>query len=168
VVAAGAVNKLITCNQKNKAAYITILTAAVANVSGFTYSVSGDEGQIMDAQGLGTEYTIRKNWAAGTPGSAGDIVIYDGSTTKLPFGIRIVDVTVIVATNLAGKTATLRSAAAGGGSALSDALSLASTGVVRNATVTTTAAVSAGAGLWLRLSDIGTAGEIIINCLRTS
>lgn len=168
VVAAGAVNVLITCALRSKAAYLTMLAEAASTVSGFTYSLASDEAQVSDAQGLGSVFSIRKAFTAGTPGSAGDIVIYDGSTTKLPFGIRILDFVLVVLTNIAGKTVTLRSAAAGAGSALSDALSGASAGTVREAAKTTTSTVAAGAGLWARTTDIGLAGEIIIYCERTS
>lgn len=156
----------VVCTIDQQADILAELNDMVTRNAGVSFVLAGSEEQIADAQGLGSELVIVKAFIAGTPGSAGDIVLYDGSTTKLPYAVRITDTVLITSTAISGKTGTLRSAAAGAGSALSDALTMAATGVARDATKTASATVAAGAGLWLRLSDIGCAGEVHVHVQR--
>lgn len=111
-----------------------------------------------DAAGLGDVFAIRKAFTAGVTGAADDVTVY---AANAPFAMRILDVTMYVSTANAGDTITLRSATAGGGSVQSSALSLASTGVVRNAH-TATVTVAKGGSIYLRRSDRDCAGEVVI------
>ena len=108
-------------------------------------------------------FTIRVAFAAGGGGSADDVTIYAAAA---PFAFRIIDVTVLVATAVGGSTAQLRDTTGGGGATLSSSLSTAATGTVRNADTATRTVASAGS-VYLRRSDNGVAGEIIIKAVRT-
>lgn len=118
-------------------------------------------GPAVDSAGLGDLMVIRKAFTAGVTGTADDVTIYSAA---VPCGMRIVDAMIYVSTAKAGATVTLRSATGGGGSALSDDLSVAATGVVRNATLTATTTLSSGGTLVLRRSDRACAGEVVIFC----
>ncbi len=114
---------------------------------------------VVDADGLGQMQVIRKAFTAAGPGVADDVTIYSANA---PFGFRVVDVWVNIATAISGKTVTLRDAATGGGNALSDAISGTSTGVVRNTALTATRSIAANGSLIIRRSDNGLAGEMFI------
>lgn len=118
----------------------------------------------VDAAGAAPVFVIRKAFTAAGPGAADDVTIYNAAA---PYAFRIVDAHVVVATAISAKTAQLRSAAAGAGSALSDAFDCGATGVVRNAAITASSTVAAGGSLYLRRSDNGLAGEIFITCMKT-
>lgn len=118
----------------------------------------------VSAGGEAPLFVIRKAFTAAGPGAADDVTIYAAAA---PYAFRIVDVTCIVATAISTKTATLRSASAGGGSALSDAFDCGSTGVKRNTSVTASSTVAAGGSLYIRRSDNGLAGEVFILAMKT-
>ncbi len=119
---------------------------------------------VVDADGLGVASVIRKSFAAAAAGTADDVTIYSANA---PFAFRILDAFVLVETNIGGSTLTLRSATAGGGSALSDALDSATTGVKRNEAITSTPTVAANGTLVVRRSDRGVAGEVVLLIQRT-
>lgn len=109
---------------------------------------------------LGVLFTVRVEFTAGG-GGADDVTIYDADA---PFGFRIVDSLVLVDTSAAG-TIQVRTAIAGGGSALTTALSTAVTGTVRN-NDTSTKTVAAGASAFAHRTDNTCAGELILFCVR--
>lgn len=115
--------------------------------------------KVKDADGLGSCQVIRKAFAAGAGGAPDDVTIYNANA---PFLFRVVDVKVLISTNVGGATVTLRDAAAGAGNALSDALDAATTGTKRDAALTATGTVAEGGSLILRRSDSGVAGEIVV------
>lgn len=115
------------------------------------------------AEGLGVPAVIRRPFAAGGGGAPDDVVIYAAAT---PFPFQILDTVLVVATAVGASTCTLRDTAGGGGAALSDTLSSAATGYVRNAALTATPTLAAGSTLTVRRSDNGVAGEIIITLQR--
>ena len=102
-------------------------------------------------------------FAAGTPGSADDVTIYSGDA---PFAFRILDVTLLTSTLIALSTAQLRDTAGGGGAALSSAMTTAVVGTARN-NDTATPTVAANGSVFLRRSDQGVAGEVIILAVKT-
>lgn len=112
----------------------------------------------VDAQGRATAAVLRFPFTAGAGGSADDVLIY---TANSP-GMRIVDSKVDVSTAVGGSTLTLRTAIAGGGSAVSDAFSTATTGVKRQTTAGTEAVLAAGSTLTIRRSDSGLAGTVVL------
>ncbi|MBI2394985.1 MAG: hypothetical protein HYV09_35775 [Deltaproteobacteria bacterium] len=111
------------------------------------------------AAGVGALVAIHLPFTAGVGGSADDVTLFDAAW---PFKARIVDVFAVIATAVEAKTAQLRDTAGGAGSALSDAFDAGSTGVKRNAAITATSTIDADASLFLRRSDSGLAGEVVI------
>lgn len=118
---------------------------------------------VADANGLAAEDVIRVSMVAAGPGVADDVVVY---TANAPFAFRVIDTYMNVVTAIGGKTVTVRDAAAGGGNAMSDAMSAASTGVVRNTTLTTTRTIALNGSLVVRRSDNGVAGEVFIKIMK--
>lgn len=144
---------------------ISLITSSAVSIA-FTEETGDDVGGLGDLDpGVASTRTIRKTFTAGAGGSADDVVIY---TASAPFPCVIVDVVAIVSTAVSGSTLTLRDTAAGAGTALSDALASATTGVKRNTTATTAPAVARNGSLIIRRSDSGIAGQVIVTVLRTS
>lgn len=115
--------------------------------------------------GAATTLTLFKTFTAGAGGAADDVVIY---AANAPFAFDIIDVTAVVTTLVSGSNLQLRSAAAGAGSTLSDALTAATTGTKRNTTAAAIPAVAAGGSLIIRRSDSGIAGTVFATILRKS
>lgn len=111
----------------------------------------------------GVLFTVRVAATAGTPGSADDVTIYSANA---PFAFRILDVLWLDSTAIALSSVQLRDTSGGGGSALSSVLTAAVTGTARN-NDTATRTVAAASSVFLRRSDRGVAGEIIIIAVRT-
>lgn len=101
-------------------------------------------------------------FAAGTPGTADDVTIL----VAAPFDFQIVDVLLLVSTEIGGSTVQLRDTAGGAGSVLSSALSSAATGTVRN-NDTETRDVAEDGLVTLRRSDRGVAGQVMVWAVRT-
>lgn len=112
---------------------------------------------------IGVEFVIRVSYAAAAAGAADDVTVYSASA---PFAFRILDVMVLTSTAIGGSTAQLRDTAGGAGAALSTALSTAATGTARNNDVASTT-VAANGSVFLRRSDRGVAGEVIIFAVKT-
>jgi hypothetical protein len=115
------------------------------------------------ASSIGAVFTIFVTATAGTPGSADDVTIY---SSNAPFAFRILDVTWLDSTAIALATVQLRDTSGGGGSALSSALTAAVTGTARN-NDTQTRTVAANGSVFLRRSDQGVAGDLVILAVRT-
>ena len=104
-------------------------------------------------------YTIRVGLSSGgTSGTADDVTVYSAAA---PRDFRIIDCWLIVSTAVVGSTVQLRTASAGGGSALSSALSSGATGTARN-NDTATRSVSAGGSVFVRRSDRSVTGSIYL------
>lgn len=119
-----------------------------------------------DADGLSQLAVIRQAFAAGGGGVPDDVVIYNANA---PFGFRVLDAQVLVATTVLASTVQLRDATGGGGSALSDAFDSATAGRKRDTGVAganATPTVAANGTLVLRRSDSGVAGELIVTLRR--
>lgn len=113
---------------------------------------------VADASGMGVLLVDVQALPVGG-GGADDVTLYNAT---FPFAARIVDVIMDVATaGAGGSTVTLRTAAAGAGSALSSALSSAAQGTVRN-TVNTMPTVAAGDSIFARRTDSTMVGTIAI------
>ena len=82
-----------------------------------------------------------------------------------PFAFRIVDAYVLISTAIALSTVQLRDTSGGGGAALSSALTSATAGTIRN-NDTATPTVASGGSVFLRRSDRGVAGEVIVVAVR--
>jgi hypothetical protein len=108
--------------------------------------------------------TIRKPFTAGVAGTADDVTIY--AAGALPYKLRVLSAMAYIVTAIALSTIEVRSRAGGLGT-LAGTLSSAATGnvdgtVPSNATVAL--ATGATEGLFLRRSDRGVAGEVILTC----
>lgn len=117
----------------------------------------------VSASNIAVPFSIRVSCTAGTPGSADDVTIYNANA---PFAFRILDVIWLDSTAIALSTVQLRDTSGGGGAALSSALTAAVTGTARN-NDTATRTVAANGSVFLRRSDRGVAGEILIVAVRT-
>lgn len=115
------------------------------------------------ADNAGVQFVIRVPFTAAAAGTADDVTIYSAAA---PFAFRIVDVHVHISTAISATTVQLRDTSGGGGAVLSSSLSSAATGVVRNAD-TATRTVAAAGSVFLRRSDRGVAGEVVITAVRT-
>lgn len=105
--------------------------------------------------------------SAGGGGSADDVTLYAVNT--LPYKIRVLRAYMRVATPVSGSNCQLRSAAAGGGTLVSQ-FDTAAVGQKEDATVNATVVLTPGTlvGLFLRRSDSAVAGEVVIEFRRES
>ncbi len=115
------------------------------------------------ASNIAVPFWIRVAVTAGTPGTADDVTIYNANA---PFAFRILDVLWLDATAIALSSVQLRDTSGGGGAALSSVLTAAVTGTARN-NDTATRTVALNGSVFLRRSDRGVAGEILIQAIRT-
>lgn len=83
-------------------------------------------------------------------------------TAGAPCKARILDVFVDVTTGNASETLTIRDTVGGAGNALSSALTLASTGRVREAAPTATTTVAAGGNVFLRRNTTVGVGRLVV------
>lgn len=110
---------------------------------------------------------FRKAFAAGIAGTPDDVVIFAANT--LPYKIRIERAEARVSTAIALSTINVYDQAAGAGQ-LCAALSSAATGIVPMTGPNASVVVTPGAliGLFIRRSDRGVAGEVVITARRES
>lgn len=133
--------------------------------------VSISSGQLAPEQSLvaaastvlfGGTFYARHTFVAGAGGAADDITLFNAN---FPFPVRIVSVAMLTSTNVVGSTVQLRTAAGGLGSNLSSALASAAIGTTyNNDSVTRT--VAQNGSIFLRRSDSGVAGTILIGFVR--
>lgn len=111
--------------------------------------------------------SFTKAFAAGAGGSADDVEIYAINT--LPYKIRVLRAYLKVGTAVSGSNAQLRTRAAGAGQGLAQ-FDCAAVGHKEDNTVNATSVLTPGAlvGLYVRRSDSGIAGEIVIEYRRES
>lgn len=140
----------LSAHSKGKAAYRNIGVAQIA------------VGSPSTAVEKGIPFVIRKTFAAGTPGAADDVTLYAASN---PQKFRLLDAVAVITSTVTDGTVTLRTAAAGAGTALSNAIAAATASTARLAATTATTTVAVSGSLYLRRSDAAIAGEIILTCL---
>lgn len=126
-----------------------------------TYIVPG---RLPDTSVISSMLVIHQAFSAGAGGSADDVVIFNANA---PFGFRIVETRFYISTGVALATVQLRTATAGGGSALSDAIVAAATGALLNTLKTGTDTVATNGTLVLRRSDNSVAGEVVLFLMKT-
>lgn len=112
-------------------------------------------GVASELGGFGVPVAVAVTFPAGGGGAADDVTIM----ATLPFQVRVLDVILMTSTAVVGSSAVVRNQAGGGGTALSSTLATAATGTVRNNDTTTR---TTSLGLFLRRSDSGVAGTVII------
>lgn len=118
------------------------------------------------ASNIGALFAVRVAYVAAAAGTADDVTVYNANS---PFAFRILKAFFVTSTAIGGSTVQVRSASGGGGSALSDVFSSATTGENTSTagTITATATVAANGSVFVRRSDRGVAGEVILLCVRT-
>jgi hypothetical protein len=109
----------------------------------------------------GVPFVIHVPVVAGITGAADDVLVTD----TVPLACRIVDVKCVVTTVGAADTWTLRDAAAGGGNALSDAISVAVAGVIPWGVTALPADLVAASDIYVRRTDDTTDGAVVITLL---
>lgn len=128
-----------------------------------TGSVEADDmAPVVAGALLSPVVTLRKAFAAGGGGSPDDVTVY--SVNTLPFKMRVVDAVLYVATPVGGSVVDVNTRPSGAG----DNLASMSSAVAGRSPTTLGATVVAipGAldGMFIRRSDNGVAGEIVITC----
>ncbi len=124
-------------------------------------SVTADQAAPVAAN-RGVAVALPVTLTAATPGTADDVEVF----ALAPWDLEILDVTAKVSTAIGGSSVQLRSATGGGGTTYSSVLSTAATGTVRDASATTFA-VAEGSPIYVRRSDRGVAGKVIVWAVRT-
>jgi hypothetical protein len=114
---------------------------------------------------LGVPFVMPIVLTAGTPGTPDDVTVYNANA---PFAFEVMRIDGRVTAAIAASTLEGRSAAAGGGSSLTDTLSGAAVGPAAiTAPLGSIATVAAGGSLFIRRSDRGVGGKAYIHAIRT-
>lgn len=149
--------------------FVGALRAAQNPATGYTDVDVGDGSigpdQILIAtNGVATPFIFEIPLVAGTPGTADDVSFF---TANAPFAFQVIDVWGDPATAISTKTATLRTATGGVGSALSSALDFGTANVRTRNTLGSSGSVAKGGSLVVRRSDRGIAGTVFALVLKT-
>lgn len=102
--------------------------------------------------------------AAGAGGSADDVTL---QSSNLPAKCYILDAVLMPTVGVSMATVTLRSAAAGGGTAYTSALAAGTAGTLSRTSTTVATAVAASTSLFARRSDSGVAGLVTVTFIPT-
>ena len=121
---------------------------------------AGDIAPVAGATPAAALITIYKAFPAGGGGSPDDVEIFP--VGGLPFKFRILDLTVYVSTAVGASDVEIRDEPAGAGSLLASAPTAVVGRSVNAEAGTGIAAPAAGKGLFVRRSDDGAAGEVVI------
>jgi hypothetical protein len=116
---------------------------------------------IATQEAAGTAIQATATFAAGGGGSPADVTLY----ASAPFAMTIVDAVLHVSTAVAG-TATLRDAAAGGGSAYAAGSTASAGRVPMPLDANAPGTIAAGSPVILRLSDDAAAGTVVVTVRR--
>ncbi len=145
---------------------ITMVTTPTANemASGMLAGLGVSE-PVSSTTKIGDEFDIRWAFTAGAAGAPDDVTVYALNT--VPFKFRVLDMYGVISTALAG-TIQAQPVTGGAGTILGEISSTATGHQTSTATVTTTQVVTPGSsvGLFLRRSDRGVAGEVVLHCRR--
>ena len=118
------------------------------------------------ASNVGSTFSIYLAFAAGGGGAADDVTIFNGDA---PFAFRILKTLPYISTTVAVSSIQVRSATGGGGTALSSlfAATIATEDPVITTPIAATTTVALNGSAFVRRSDSGIAGEVILLCVRT-
>lgn len=153
---------------KGEAAVSVALNANEMN-SGLT-SVSGtiqaiDTAPVFEGSIDASPIVLRKAFSAAEKGSADDVVVFP--VNGIPYKIRILDVVAYVSKGVEGSTVEVRSLPGGDGVLCATLDSGSPARVASTAPLASTVLTpGSNAGLFLRRSDRGSAGEVIITARR--
>lgn len=157
-VAAGTVSLAITYTAAEIASGMLTPPNAVA---------AEDMAAVAAADVISPEIVIRKAFTAGVPGTADDVVVI--AANALPYKMRILHAELILSTFIALSTATVQDEAAGAGTTAAT-FDTAVVGIIPSTAPLSTTLYSPGTtkGLFLRRSDRGIAGELVLTVRRES
>ena len=113
---------------------------------------------------VGVPFVIIGTFTAGVTGQADDVLVTD---VGIPGKCILIDAKLSVTTAKGAATVTLRDAAAGAGNALSNAISVAATGLIPWVPPSLPT-LAAGSGIYLRRSDRACAGSVILTLAMTA
>lgn len=150
--------------------FLGSLRAVLNPATGYTDVDVGDgsigpDQILIQTSGVGIPFVFAVPLVAGTPGTADDVVFF---AANAPFGFQVIDSWGDPATAISTKTATVRTATGGGGSALSSALDFGTANVRTRNTLGSSGSVAKGGSLVVRRSDRGIAGTVFVHVLKTS
>lgn len=165
---AAQIPNMVSLQKSATAGLVTVSVALSADEIGSGLATataaveSKDVAPVAATDAAGGLMVIRKAFTAGTPGTADDVTVFAVNT--LPAKMRVVDAHAFISTAIGATTVALHTAAAAGGTLLGTLSSAATGRFDMTGTATAVATPGASAGLFLRRSDRGVAGEVIILC----
>lgn len=159
----GSTSITITSDQVQRAALTGDVTSpANSNATTLSNALVAPNHLALLAASVGAIFAVHATFAAGAGGSADDVTIF---STNAPVGFLSLHIIARISTAVLGSTVTVRDAAAGGGNALSTAMSSAATGVVQTNS-SLPHSIAANGSLFVRRSDSGVAGAVTIIAIR--
>jgi hypothetical protein len=128
---------------------------------------AGDVAVVAPTDAAAATFEIRKSFAVGAGGAPDDVTVY--AANSLPYKVRVLDAYALVSTAVGASTLQARDQAAGAGQ-LAAQMSAAATGRSAMTLPTASVVLTPGAliGLFIRRSDSGIAGEVVLTCRRES
>jgi hypothetical protein len=170
VPASGSISTSRASSDLPRMASLQALIAAGTLAAAITYTAAEKASGLVDvgtpapgASGIGDDDVIRIPFTALVAGTPDDVVLY--ALNALPYKkMRIVDAFAIVSTAIAATTLQVRTVSGGAGTLCAEMSSATAGRQGQTATVTASQVITNGAsvGLFLRRSDRGVAGEIVI------
>lgn len=170
---ASQISAMVSLQKAVTAQQVTVLAVeeAFETASGLATApgtVGADDMKVVAAtDAAAAPIEFRKAFAAGIAGTPDDVVVYAANT--LPYKIRITNASALVSTAIALSTLDVRDQAAGAGQ-LAATMSSAATGPQPMTGPNVSVVLTPGAliGLFIRRSDRGVAGEVVITARRES
>lgn len=147
-------------------AALTVAYSSNELASGLTQapqSTTDKSAQPVAADATATqEIEVRKTLTAGVAGTPDDVTVY--ALNALPYKCRVIDAYAIISTAIGASTLQIRSQAAGAGTLCAEISSAALGKAEWDSTVTATQVLTPGSsvGLFIRRSDRGVAGEVVV------
>lgn len=126
---------------------------------------AGDAAAVAATAPAAATFEIRKAFTAGVAGTPDDVIVY--AANALPYKIRVLDAYALVSTAIAATTLDVRDQAAGAGQ-LAATMSSATAGRAAMTGPNASVVLTPGTliGLFIRRSDRGVAGEVVLTCRR--
>lgn len=139
------------------------MNSGLTSVSGTVQAI--DTAPVFEGSVDASPIVLRKSFSAAEKGTADDVVVFP--TNGIPYKIRILDVVALISKGVEGSTIEVRSMPAGDGVLCATLDSGASARVANTAPLSSTVLTPGpNAGLFLRRSNRGVAGEVIITARR--
>jgi hypothetical protein len=170
---ASQISAMVSLQKAVTAQQVTVLAVeeAFETASGLATApgtiAASDMAPVAAADAAAAPIEFRKSFAALGAGVADDVVVFAANT--LPYKIRVTNASARIVTAIGASTINVYDQAAGAGQ-LCASLSSAATGIVAMTGPNASVVVAPGAliGLFIRRSDRGVAGEVVITARRES